>query len=83
MTSTAYTVGDYIRAAADQFECAQLEYGHGTSNALDDAAYLVFAKLGLSHDAKRDGYAKKLSAADRHALDALVAGRCLVSWQLP
>jgi ribosomal protein L3 glutamine methyltransferase len=75
MTITATTVGDYIQAAADQFDNACLVYGHGTSNAVDDAAYLVFAKLGLSHDAISEAYARKLSAAEQVALDTLVAAR--------
>ena len=75
MTSTKTTVGDYIQAAADQFENAGLVYGHGTSNAVDEAAYLVFAKLGLSHDAVPEAYAQTLSAAEQGALDTLVAAR--------
>jgi ribosomal protein L3 glutamine methyltransferase len=75
MTSSKTTVGDYIQAAADRFENAGLVYGHGTANAVDEAAYLVFAKLGLSHDAVPEVYAKTLSAAEQGALDTLVAAR--------
>jgi ribosomal protein L3 glutamine methyltransferase len=63
-----------IRATAERFEQADLSYGHGTDNALDEAAWLVFAKLQLSHDDAPAVYAKMVDAEQASAVSVL-AGR--------
>ena len=47
------TVRDWLRYAASRFGAAGLVYGHGTSNALDEAAYLILHTLSLPIDQPR------------------------------
>lgn len=63
-----------IRETAKRFEQADLSYGHGTDNALDEAAWLVFAKLQLSHDDAPAVYATMVDDEQASAVSAL-AGR--------
>jgi len=59
--SRELTVEEAIRELARRFEAASLSFGHGTENALDESAWLVFAALGLSHDDAPAAYANPVS----------------------
>lgn len=48
--SAFHTVRDLLRFAVSRFNDAGLTYGHGTSNAYDEAAYLVLSTLKLPID---------------------------------
>ena len=50
MSGAASTVGEVIHNAAKQLEDAGVAYGHGTTNAYDEAAWLVLWQLGLPID---------------------------------
>ena len=44
------TVGELIASGAQQLEAAGVSFGHGTTNAHDEAAWLVLWRLGLPLD---------------------------------
>ncbi|MGI9234142.1 MAG: 50S ribosomal protein L3 N(5)-glutamine methyltransferase [Woeseiaceae bacterium] len=75
--SRAATVEQIIRDLADRFDDAGLSYGHGTDNALDEAAWLVFARLDLSHGEAASAYSTPVTADQREELQELAQRRIL------
>lgn len=69
------TVSELIQDFAARFDAAGLYYGHGTDNAVDDAAYLVFDALDLDHADAEAAYARPVSAAELARLEALADRR--------
>ena len=71
----AMTVEQLIRQTAGRFDAAGLSYGHGTDNPTDEAAWLVFAHLGLSHDDVPEAYSRDVGEDELEGVDALVERR--------
>jgi ribosomal protein L3 glutamine methyltransferase len=69
------TVEQLIRQIAEQFTAARLSYGHGTDNPMDEAAWLVFAYLGLSHDDPPSAYSRSVAARDIAGIETLAERR--------
>ena len=44
------TIRDFLRYAVSRFNDAKLFFGHGSSNAFDEAAYLILHTLKLPLD---------------------------------
>jgi ribosomal protein L3 glutamine methyltransferase len=69
------TVADFIRSTARRLERAGLAFGHGTDNAVDEAAWLVFARLGLDHAEAEREYGRRLTPEQLSDLQRLVGLR--------
>jgi ribosomal protein L3 glutamine methyltransferase len=69
------TVEQLIRQTADRFAGAHLNYGHGTDNPTDEAAWLVFAHLGVSHDDAPEAYSRPVGDDELEGFEALVERR--------
>ncbi len=68
-------MGAAILRVARALESARVHFGHGTDNARDEAAELVFCVAGLDHDLGSDGYSKRLDARRTARIDALLERR--------
>ena len=75
MQQEELSVEALIRRIALEFEAADLSYGHGTDSPIDEAAWLVFARLGLSHADPETAYARLVDGRDLTELEALVRRR--------
>jgi ribosomal protein L3 glutamine methyltransferase len=72
---TLITITDYIRWGASRFSEANLFFGHGTDNALDEAAALVLGALHLPPDLPTSWFSSRLSADERETVVKLIQRR--------
>ncbi|MFN2348539.1 MAG: 50S ribosomal protein L3 N(5)-glutamine methyltransferase [Thioalkalivibrio sp.] len=69
------TIRDFIRWGASRFNAAGLSYGHGTDNAMDEAAWLVLHILHLTHDLPPAYLDARLSLEERGRVADLLTQR--------
>lgn len=71
----AISVRDLIQRTEKQFNKADLYYGHGTDNALDEAFYLIMTAAGLEFDCDDTSLDKPLSQGLIEQLEKLITQR--------
>jgi ribosomal protein L3 glutamine methyltransferase len=69
------TVASLIRFGAREFAAAGLAFGHGTGDATDDAAALVFHALGLDHSQAAAAYVRAVPPDDARRVLGLFTER--------
>ncbi len=75
MSATAITVLDLIETTAQKLSDAGVSFGHGTTNAFDEAAWLVLWQLGFPLDDLDGVSAEAVSADDEIKVRALIDKR--------
>ena len=75
------TLGDFFRFAVRRFRAARLAYGHGTTDAVDEAAFLMLEALRLPVHSLDPYLDLKPTAAERARLLTLIYAR--VALRLP
>jgi ribosomal protein L3 glutamine methyltransferase len=77
------TVGAAILRASRALKRARVHFGHGTDNARDEAAELVFFAAGLAHDLGADAYSTRLTVRKVATINALLKRRIAERLPLP
>lgn len=73
--SLTKTVREWIEFGASKFDAAGLWYGHGTDNAFDEAAELVFFAAGLRHEDAAAVYDRTVAAESAARIEDLIEKR--------
>jgi ribosomal protein L3 glutamine methyltransferase len=74
-TSSLLTIRDFLRYAISRFRSAGLAHGHGATNALDEAAFIILESLKLPVDDINPWLDAKLLPDERDALSQLIDDR--------
>jgi ribosomal protein L3 glutamine methyltransferase len=69
------TVRDWLRWAVSRFNAAGIAYGHGTTNALDEAAFLILKTLHLPIDQLEPWLEARLVQSERIAVVDVIERR--------
>lgn len=69
------TVRDLIRYGVSRFNEADIDYGHGTSNAFDEAVFMVLEGLNLPIDQLEPYLDARLTTAERQKVAGLLHAR--------
>ncbi len=69
------TVRDFLRFAVSNFRAARLSHGHGASNALDEAAFLILETLNLPVDDINPWLDATLLPGERRKLQDIIEAR--------
>ena len=75
ISGTLETLADFVRWGASAFQRANLHFGHGTSNAVDEALNLVLYGVGLDHDIPPWLLETRLTDAEKRAVFELLRQR--------
>ncbi|HQT26935.1 MAG TPA: 50S ribosomal protein L3 N(5)-glutamine methyltransferase [Burkholderiales bacterium] len=75
MNTHLFTIRDFMRLAVSRFNRAGLSYGHGCTNAYDEAAYLILSALRLPHDSLDNFLDARLLPEEMDAILALIERR--------
>jgi ribosomal protein L3 glutamine methyltransferase len=74
-TQDLHTVRDYVRFAVSRFYQAELFFGHGSSDAYDEAVYLVLHTLHLPLDRLEPFMDARLTASERGEVLSIIQRR--------
>jgi ribosomal protein L3 glutamine methyltransferase len=69
------TLADWVERMAARLDAANVAFGHGTTNAFDEAAWLVLWRLGIPLDALEEQAGRELGVAEQAETQALIERR--------
>jgi len=69
------TLRDFLRYAISRFEAADIAYGHGTTNSLDEAAFIILEALRLPIDKLDPFLDARLLPEEKKRLASLIEQR--------
>lgn len=70
-----HSIQDLLRWTVSRFNAAQIFYGHGTDNPLDEALQLVLPSLFLPLDLPKEMYVSRLTSSERSRIVERVVRR--------